>query len=84
MNCFIWLYFDSPQLFCLHPVEAVAVFNYITNQEDELNLKVGDIITNVHTFDGGWCEGELNGKKGMFPENFVKVKEENETRNLDP
>ena len=25
------------------------------------------------TEDGGWWEGELDGKKGMFPDNFVKV-----------
>ncbi|KAI8791870.1 SH3 domain-containing kinase-binding protein 1-like isoform X4 [Biomphalaria glabrata] len=38
-----------------------------------MSLKVGDIITNVVTAEGGWWEGELNGKKGMFPENFVKL-----------
>ncbi|KAK7477627.1 hypothetical protein BaRGS_00031105, partial [Batillaria attramentaria] len=42
-------------------------------QEDELTLRVGNIIRNVITAEGGWWEGELNGKKGMFPENFVKV-----------
>jgi len=25
------------------------------------------------TEDGGWWEGELDGKKGIFPDNFVKV-----------
>jgi len=25
------------------------------------------------TEDGGWWEGELDGKKGLFPDNFVKV-----------
>lgn len=25
--------------------------------------------------DEGWCEGVLNGKKGMFPDNFVKLRE---------
>ena len=25
--------------------------------------------------DEGWCEGVLNGKKGMFPDNFVKIRE---------
>uniref|UniRef100_A0A2C9JR79 SH3 domain-containing protein n=1 Tax=Biomphalaria glabrata TaxID=6526 RepID=A0A2C9JR79_BIOGL len=55
------------------PVEAVVEFEYQAEQEDELSLKVGDIITNVVTAEGGWWEGELNGKKGMFPENFVKL-----------
>ena len=48
-------------------------YDYKAEQEDELNLKVGDVISNVQTAEGGWWEGELRGKKGMFPENFVKV-----------
>ena len=54
-------------------MEAVVEYEYQAEQEDELHLKVGDVITNVVTAEGGWWEGELNGKKGMFPENFVKV-----------
>ena len=23
----------------------------------------------------GWCEGTLNGKRGMFPDNFVQIQE---------
>lgn len=48
-------------------------FDYDAEQEDELTLHVGDVIKHVITAEGGWWEGELNGKKGMFPENFVKV-----------
>lgn len=48
-------------------------FDYDAEQEDELTLCVGDVIKHVITAEGGWWEGELNGKKGMFPENFVKV-----------
>ncbi|XP_012943936.1 SH3 domain-containing kinase-binding protein 1 [Aplysia californica] len=54
-------------------LEAVVEYEYKAEQEDELNLKVGDVISNVQTAEGGWWEGELNGKKGMFPENFVKL-----------
>ncbi|BFZ09204.1 hypothetical protein BsWGS_12243 [Bradybaena similaris] len=54
-------------------MEAVVEFEYIAEQEDELTLRVGDVISNVQTAEGGWWEGELNGKKGMFPENFVKL-----------
>lgn len=25
--------------------------------------------------DDGWCEGELRGRHGMFPDNFVKVRQ---------
>ena len=41
-------------------------------EEDELNLEVGDIITNIADVEDGWCEGILNGKKGMFPINFAE------------
>lgn len=54
--------------------EAVVEFDYDAEQDDELTLRVGDVIKGVITADGGWWEGELNGKKGMFPENFVKLK----------
>lgn len=60
-------------LFFLPTAEALVEFDYEAEQDDELTLHVGDIIKNVSTADGGWWEGELNGKKGMFPDNFVKV-----------
>ena len=41
--------------------------------DDELTLEVGDIITNIVDVDVGWCEGELNEEKGMFPNNFVEL-----------
>ena len=48
-------------------------FEYEAEQGDELTLHVGDIVKNIVRSEGGWWEGELNDKKGMFPENFVKV-----------
>ncbi|XP_060063303.1 SH3 domain-containing kinase-binding protein 1-like isoform X2 [Ylistrum balloti] len=54
-------------------VDVEVTFEYAAEQEDELNIKVGDIIKNVTMSEGGWWEGELNGKTGMFPDNFVKV-----------
>lgn len=53
--------------------EAVVEFQYTAQEEDELTLKVGDVITNVTKTSEGWCEGTLNGRRGMFPDNFVKV-----------
>ncbi|KAG7264578.1 hypothetical protein CRUP_014786 [Coryphaenoides rupestris] len=40
--------------------------------EDELELKIGDIIEVLTEVEEGWCEGLLNGKTGMFPSNFTK------------
>ncbi|XP_024135705.1 SH3 domain-containing kinase-binding protein 1 isoform X1 [Oryzias melastigma] len=53
-------------------VEAVVEFDYEAQQEDELSLTVGDIITNIRRDDGGWWEGELGGRRGLFPDNFVR------------
>lgn len=55
------------------PVEAVVEFDYEAQQDDELSLTVGDIIVNIRRDDGGWWEGELGGRRGLFPDNFVRV-----------
>lgn len=50
-------------------------FAYAPQNDDELELKVGDIIT-IHSMDlpdKGWWKGELRGKIGVFPDNFVKL-----------
>ena len=49
-------------------------FAYEPQQEDELRLKVGDVLKKVKIVDEGWAEGELNGKRGMFPDNFVEIR----------
>ena len=53
--------------------QARVYFCYKPKHDDELTLKVGDIITNIIDVDGGWCEGALNGKRGRFPYNFVEI-----------
>ena len=53
--------------------DVIVEFEYEAKEDDELTLSVGEIITNVVKVTDGWCEGFLNGKKGVFPDNFVKV-----------
>ncbi|XP_069552592.1 SH3 domain-containing kinase-binding protein 1 isoform X2 [Brachyistius frenatus] len=53
-------------------VEAVVEFDYEAQQDDELSLTVGDIIVSIRRDDGGWWEGELGGRRGLFPDNFVR------------
>ncbi|XP_015204293.2 SH3 domain-containing protein 21 [Lepisosteus oculatus] len=50
-----------------------VMFDYTANAEDELTLKKGEIVTIISktTEDEGWWEGEINGKHGFFPDNFV-------------
>ncbi|XP_057341109.1 CD2-associated protein-like isoform X2 [Microplitis mediator] len=56
-------------------MEALVEFNYVAQEPDELTIRKGDIIKDVKVMSGGWWEGTLRDKRGMFPDNFVKVLE---------
>lgn len=68
-------------------MEVVVEYDYEALHDDELTLRLGDIIKNVRYIEeDGWMEGDLNGKRGLFPDNFVKElkkdsKEVKETKN---
>lgn len=51
------------------------IFAYKPTNEDELDLKDGDVITILSKDlpDKGWWKGELKGKVGVFPDNFVQL-----------
>eukprot|EP00004_Rigifila_ramosa_P020020 TRINITY_DN516_c0_g1_i1.p1 TRINITY_DN516_c0_g1~~TRINITY_DN516_c0_g1_i1.p1 ORF type:complete len:1655 (-),score=479.04 TRINITY_DN516_c0_g1_i1:157-4674(-) len=53
-----------------------ALFDFQAVDESQLNLVTDDIITIVQMDDSGWCRGELNGKVGWMPFDFVEVIEE--------
>ncbi|KAG7509344.1 CD2-associated protein isoform X1 [Solea senegalensis] len=54
-------------------MEVIVEYEYEAVHEDELTLRLGDIIKNVRYIEeDGWMEGDLNGKRGLFPDNFVK------------
>ncbi|NXB70886.1 SH3K1 protein, partial [Donacobius atricapilla] len=68
-------------------VEAIVEFDYKAQHDDELTITVGDIITNIKKDDGGWWEGQLKGRRGLFPDNFVReirkdMKKENTANKL--
>uniref|UniRef100_A0AAQ5XKS0 Osteoclast-stimulating factor 1 n=1 Tax=Amphiprion ocellaris TaxID=80972 RepID=A0AAQ5XKS0_AMPOC len=73
--------------FTLSGAEVVVEYEYDALHDDELTLRPGDIIKNVRYIEeDGWMEGDLNGKRGLFPDNFVKEvkkdsKEVKETKN---
>ena len=50
------------------------MFDYDPEAPDELKLRVGDVLTSIKHVEDGWCQGVLNGKTGMFPDNFVEVR----------
>ena len=51
---------------------AKVMFSYGPEYPDDLELCEGDIITILNK-DGDWWEGEVNGKVGLFPSNFVEL-----------
>lgn len=55
-------------------MDGVVLFEYIKDQDDELSLQVGQVVQDVKQIDEGWCEGMLGGVRGMFPDNFVKIR----------
>nr|XP_034966229.1 CD2-associated protein isoform X2 [Zootoca vivipara] len=66
-------------------VEYVVEYDYDAVHDDELTIRVGEIIRNVTKLEEeGWLQGELSGRRGMFPDNFVKeVKKETDSRDDD-
>jgi len=47
-----------------------ALYNYTAQENDELSLRKGDIITIIKEHPD-WWEGEINGVVGVFPANYV-------------
>lgn len=60
-------------VFSSFAVEAIVEFDYQAQHDDELTISVGEVITNIRKEDGGWWEGQINGRRGLFPDNFVRV-----------
>lgn len=55
-------------------MDAIVEYNYVAQETDELTIRKGDVIKDIKVMPGGWWEGTLKDKRGMFPDNFVKVK----------
>lgn len=54
--------------------KAKAVYPCEAEHESELSFQVGAIFSNVTpSREPGWLEGELEGKKGLIPENYVEM-----------
>ncbi|KAH3760257.1 sorting nexin associated protein 1 [Pelomyxa schiedti] len=61
---------------------AQAVTGNVPEAETELPFAPGDTIkiTNTDTGSADWWEGELNGRVGYFPSNFVKLIQQEEDK----
>ncbi|RVE51197.1 hypothetical protein evm_004162 [Chilo suppressalis] len=54
-------------------VSCVANYAYDASEPDELTVRPGDVLRDVERLPGGWWRGELRGRRGMFPDNFVSI-----------
>ncbi|KAL7622329.1 hypothetical protein AAE478_007833 [Parahypoxylon ruwenzoriense] len=57
--------------------EAVALFNFEPDQPGDLGFKKGDVITVLKKTDSDndWWTGMVGSRHGIFPSNYVKMKE---------
>ncbi|XP_076788717.1 SH3 domain-containing protein 19 isoform X2 [Arvicanthis niloticus] len=49
-----------------------ALYDFLGENEDELSFKAGDVITELEPVDDDWMRGELMGRAGIFPKNYVQ------------
>lgn len=57
------------------PVQYVqALYDYVASGDDEISITTGDkiIVTQQDTDNSGWTQGEVNGKRGLFPTSYAK------------
>ncbi|XP_077156219.1 SH3 domain-containing protein 19 isoform X3 [Paroedura picta] len=50
-----------------------ALYDFQAQNVDELSFTAGDVITELEPVDEDWMSGELHGKSGIFPKNFVQI-----------
>nr|XP_010346379.2 SH3 domain-containing protein 21 isoform X1 [Saimiri boliviensis boliviensis] len=70
------LTYDSPPDYLQtvsHPEAYRVLFDYQPEAPDELALRRGDVVKVLSktTEDKGWWVGECQGRRGVFPDNFV-------------
>nr|XP_060624165.1 dynamin-binding protein isoform X1 [Anolis sagrei ordinatus] len=54
---------------------GIALYQFRALESAELDFEVGDRIRIVGVLDDGWLEGELRGRRGIFPHRFVRLEE---------
>ncbi|XP_051822120.1 rho GTPase-activating protein 10 isoform X1 [Antechinus flavipes] len=72
--------FSSPAVVADKPTESVvsrkarAVYPCEAEHSSELSFEIGAVFEDVQTSrEPGWLEGTLNGKRGLIPQNYVKL-----------
>ncbi|RKP17248.1 hypothetical protein ROZALSC1DRAFT_16559, partial [Rozella allomycis CSF55] len=53
-------------------ITVKALYDYDAAENNELSFSEGAIITNVEKTTPDWWQGEINGRIGLFPSNYVE------------
>ncbi|XP_077385195.1 GRB2-related adapter protein 2a [Festucalex cinctus] len=56
----------------LPPQQALALYNFKAEEDDELSFCTGDVINITDASDPAWWMGQCGGRKGLFPANYTK------------
>jgi hypothetical protein len=62
--------------------KCVALYDFEAQAPEDLPFKFGDVIS-VLAEEGEWWKGELNGRTGYFPSNYVRIVSEEELKFLE-
>lgn len=53
--------------------QAVALYDYEGEADDEISFNPDDVITNIEMIDQGWWKGHCHGRMGLFPAAYVRL-----------
>ncbi|XP_026102317.1 dynamin-binding protein-like isoform X1 [Carassius auratus] len=54
-------------------VYGIALYEFRALEPSELDFDAGDRIRILTTLEDGWLEGQIGGRRGVFPHRFVKI-----------
>ncbi|KAK0162919.1 hypothetical protein PV327_006648 [Microctonus hyperodae] len=52
---------------------AISLYPFNAQYDNELNFNEGEVVHLIKHIDSEWAEGEIDGKKGIFPTSYVNI-----------
>ncbi|XP_039696328.1 src substrate cortactin, partial [Pteropus medius] len=56
-------------------ITAIALYDYQAAGDDEISFDPDDVVTNIEMIDDGWWRGLCRGRYGLFPANYVELRQ---------
>ena len=66
-------YYNNDEKVEIDGTKVMALWSFEGERDSDLNFQEGDIITVLRRYENGWWEGEVNGRIGDFPSNYVEL-----------